>query len=334
MHNAVVRCLKQYDLPPTDAGIVADSLLFASVRGVDTHGIALLPTYLRELQGGRANRRANMTESAHLPATSRLDADGALGILAGHRAMNLAVEKANTFGIGAVSVGNSNHFGAAGYFSFLAAQQGLIGLSFSNADALMAPDLGCSKVLGTNPLACCIRAQGDEYFHLDMATSQIAFSKVKQHLAHGLPLPQHWVVNGIDHATLNNVILKPLGGYKGQGIATLVQILSALLADMPTDTELSHLFTEPFDTPRQVGHFFIAIKVNAFLDESRFRARLSTLMAEIRRSRALEAQQVLVPGDKEHQAQVQRHEQGIPLDEEVVKVLAPYLDVTDFYQPT
>lgn len=297
------------------AGWVADGLVETSLRGIDTHGVRLFPTYIKELDGGRSRARPELTwigDPAPRRAARLLDAGGALGLVAGRFACAEAVRLAREHGVGTVAVRNSNHFGAASVYTLAMARQGVLGMSFTNSDALVAPFHGVRPIFGTNPISLAVQGEGDDLFCADFATSQVSYSKVKHHRAHGLPLEDGWVVTaGQDVAAL-----KPLGGHKGHCLGMMVEILCALLAGMPLDHELSHLYGEPYDEPRQVAHLFLAYDIAAFQNPAAFRASLSRLLRLVREQPAVEGERVLVPGDLESEETARRRVEGIPLTDE------------------
>ncbi len=328
LRAAIVAFLEEQRLTPEHAGFVADTLVETSLLGIDTHGVRLLPTYALELQGGRANPRPELRFDERLPAVAVLDADDALGVVAGNVAMRSTSARAAKLGIAATAVRNSNHFGAAGHYARIAARTDQIGLVFSNSDALVVPTNGKVPLNGTNPLAVAAPAAGEEFL-LDMATSQTAYSRVKHFLANGLPLPRGWATDasGEDAAASRAVAaLLPLGGYKGQGLGMMVQILTTVLTNLPFDAELSHLYEPPYDAPRRVGHFFVAIEIAAFAEVETFKRRLSELLARFRRSPpAVDGTNVIVPGDLERQSRERRLQTGIPLGQAELAVLQPFL---------
>jgi ureidoglycolate dehydrogenase (NAD+) len=206
-------------------------------------------------------------------------------------------------------VRNSNHFGAASVYTLAMARQGVLGLAFTNSDALVAPHGGTRPVFGTNPISMAVQGEGDDLFCADFATSQVSYSKVRHHRAHGLPLEPGWVVEG------EETVLEPLGGHKGQCLGMMVEILCALLAGMPLDAELSHLYTPPFDEPRQVAHLFIALDVAAFRAPAAFRADLSRLLGQVRAEPAVDGERIVAPGDLEAETVAERRGRGIPLED-------------------
>ena len=295
-----------------DANIISDSLITASLCGIDTHGIRLLETYVLELENGRAALNPDIRLERETPVSSLMDAGNANGVVAGVKAMELAVNKAKNSGIGMVVVNHSNHFAAASIYTRLAAQNGLIGLCMSNSDALVALENGVDAFLGTNPIAFSAPGNNSAGFNLDFATSQVAYSKVMAYLAAGEPLPSGWATDdtGKDSSHNQSVnALKPLGGYKGQGLGFMVQMLTSVLGGMPYDHKLSHLYGEPYDAPRQVSHFMLAINPELFIDSEVFKQRVNDLLAEAR----IHSPEALVPGTQEVQIIAERSQQGIPL---------------------
>lgn len=258
--------------------------------------------------------------SARAAATATLDADGALGLVAGRMAADRAVELARSHGVGAVSVANSNHFGAASCYTLRMARRGAIGFCCSNSDALVAPFGGRAPFFGTNPLSLAARGQGGELVCADFATSQVSYSKVLLRREGGRPLGRGWAIGaeGRDASELDPgdsiAALSPLGGHKGEGLAMIVQVLSALLAGEPMDHELGHFYEPPFDRPRRIAHLFLAFDVAAFTGNEHFRRRLSEQLARLRLQPASDpSRPVQAPGDPEAESARDRARRGIPV---------------------
>lgn len=297
-----------------DARFISETLVDSSLRGIDTHGIRLFNYYLLELRHGRANLHPKMQVDERLLATATIDADNANGLIAGKKGMEVAIEKANRLGIGMTVVKNSNHFGAAGSFTRLASAAGLIGISMSNSDALVSFQGSTEPFLGTNPIAFSIPTQ-DIPFELDLATSQVAYSKIKTYLKNNIPLESGWGIDelGQDSEISNKVrALQPLGGYKGQALGMMVQMLTCVLSGGLFDNQISHLYTEPYDKPRKISHSFIAINPKAFMDETEFINRVSALLESAKKV----APEVILPGQKEKESMLIRIKEGLPLSDE------------------
>ena len=311
------RALEPRGVSPEHAGFVVEGLIEASLRGIDTHGVRLFRTYLAELDGGRAKAQPQLSWREAGAAARVLDAGAALGVVAGRVAANETVRLAREFGVGAVVVRNSNHFGPASCYTLAMARQQVLGFSCTNSDALVAPFRGTQPLMGTNPISLVAPGLGDELFCADFATSQVSYSKVKHYREQGQPLPAGWAVakDGQDAAGRGAEIaaLHPLGGYKGQCLGMMVEILCPLLAGEPLDHELSHLYVEPFDQPRRVAHFFFGLHLPAFTDPDSFRAQVSRLLALARAQDSAGNEPVQAPGDPEATAEADRRQHGIPL---------------------
>lgn len=302
--------LTQRGLSDEHAGWVAGGLLEASLRGIDTHGVRLFPTYLSELDGGRSRARPEMRWLGEARAARVLDAGHALGLVAGRTACAEAVRLAKESGVGAVAVRNSNHFGAASVYTLEMARQGALGMSFTNSDALVAPFHGLTPLFGTNPISLAVEAERGDVFCADFATSQVSYSKVKHYRAQGLPVDPAWTVGEA---------LLPLGagsGHKGHCLGMMVEILCSVLTGMPLDHELSHLYAPPYDEPRRVAHLFLAFDLGAFREPGGFRADLSRLMGIVREQPAAGDDPVKVPGDPEAEAMAERFREGVPLTDD------------------
>lgn len=290
------------------------ALVKTSLWGIDTHGLRLLPLYLKELDEGRASKNPKLITKL-TGAVGTIDADNACGSIAGTYASHVAVSLAREFGVGVVSVRKSNHFGAASVYGDIIAKNGMIGLIMTSAAARMAPFNGTRPFFGTNPI-CFSAPTIDRPFIFDMATSQISYSQVKHRRAQGLELGAGWALDSNGRPTtdpINVTTLSPLGGYKGQGLAMTVQILSALLAGMPLDTELEHLDTGDFSIGRNIGHFILAIDPARFGNIGNFTTGISDLIAAVRTVPALYGTSVIAPGDPQARQEKTRLANGIPL---------------------
>lgn len=303
------------------AGHVADSLVETSLRGVDSHGVHLYPHYCRAVEGGRINARANIRTIRTAASAAIIDADHAFGHYAGAVAIDTAVGMARETGIGAVSVANSSHFGAAAYFALRAARSGYLGMAFCNADALVKVYNGRSSFFGTNPICFCAPLSGEEPFCLDMATSLAAWNKVKNARAVGSTIPQWWAFDefGVGVTDPHRArSLAPLGGYKGFDLGMMVDILCALLANGPMSKDIPPMFDAPLSARRRISHFFLALDISKFVPLDVFMARLREMADRVRATPAMEDADdaVMVAGDPEKRCHAVRVVEGIPMAEE------------------
>lgn len=327
-----------WGMPRENAAIAADGIAWADLRGVKSHGIAKLPGYDVWRRDGRIRVNASPEIERDTPVSALIDGDGGLGYAAGHLAMTTAIAKAKAIGIGVVSVRNSAHFGACGFYTELAVQTGLIGLVMTGTAACsVAPTLGAEAKLGTEPISFGAPAVGDDYFLLDMATTTVAQGKILNLFVENQPCPPGWILDpaGAESTDTRDYFDKggfitSLGGsllgssYKGYGLAVMVNILSACLSG-------SSLITDPLHAkrpgiPNNIGHFFLALDPGLFRDPVAFRRDVSTLIDSLRAARPLDgAMPVMVAGDPERRAMAKYLTEGIevpPNMKEKIRALA------------
>lgn len=309
--------LSSYQVRDDVAAHVTEGLVLASHRGVDSHGVRLLPHYIRGLQAGRINPNPEFRFDQRAAATGHLDGDHTFGHAAGAEGMKLAMKMAQSAGMGAVGVGNSSHFGAAAYFSLMAAGEGMIGLSFTHADALMQSHGGKRSFFGTNPICFAAPCRDEEPFCLDMATTTVTWNRVLREGGDGRQLPDNWGADADGIATRDPkeiAMLNPIGGYKGFGLAMMVDVLCGLLTDMPFGRGITRMYDDPIEEHRSLGHFFMAIRIDGFTDPERFKNRIQQMMDDVRAEPPQVAgNPVQVAGDPEKAAQKERSLNGIPL---------------------
>jgi LDH2 family malate/lactate/ureidoglycolate dehydrogenase len=305
------------------AATVAETLVATSLRGVDSHGVARLPIYVERLRAGVLNPRPRPKVDRRDGAVAVVDGDAGPGQIAGLFATDLSVELAGSFGIGAVSVHSSNHYGAAGIYAARAARAGMIGLSTTNADPLAVPFGGARKALGTNPIAFAAPTDGG-VFVLDMATSQVAANKVFNARDEGRSIPEGWAVDESGAAITDPnefYAVVPLGGYKGYGLALMVEVLSGVLGGAGVTHGVAGLFAN-LEEPQGLGHFHLALDPERTVGRERFAAVLSGLLDELRKiPPAPGFEEVLVAGDPEERAERERSADGIPLPDALVEKL-------------
>ena len=321
--------LRALDLDPDAAGHVVDSLVQTSLRGVDSHGIQLFPHYVRAVSAGRVIARPTPVLERTAVSTARLDAGHAFGHHAGALAIDAAVRIARETGVGAVSVHDSTHFGAAAYFALRAADAGMIGFSFTNADSLVKAFNAREPVFGTNPVCFAAPLRDESPLCLDMATSLVSWNKVRNSRVSGATLGVDWAFDRDGEPTTDAMAaasLNPAGGYKGYGLGMMVEVLCGLLADGPVAHELLPMFTSPIEARRQLSHFFLALDNGRFVPPERFRARLQGLVDTIRTMHPMQVgahpDAVMVPGDPEKRAFVVRTRDGIPAAQALLDAFA------------
>lgn len=297
------------------ADYVAEGLVQTSARGVDSHGVRLLPHYLKGVKGGRINPNPNYKFKRTSASTGLLDADHTFGHAAGMEAAKKAIEFAIDAGTGHIAVYNSSHFGAAAYYALEIANHDMIGMSFTNTDALIKTYAGKRPFLGNSPICFTAPCKDEEPFCLDMATSVVTFNKIKQLREEGLPAPvgAGFDSEGIETTDADEItMLSPIGGYKGYGLSMMVEILCSLLTGMPYGFHIPKMFEAPMNEKRFLGHFISAMRIDCFQDKEIFKKRLSLMMSELRNEPLLNRDiPIQVAGDPEKKSAETRSKKGI-----------------------
>lgn len=311
------------DADTADAGTRA--MMHGSRLGVDSHGVRLLDHYVDFLVGGCVTGAPQMRFATEFGAVATLDAADALGALAAYRAMDKAVECADAFGIGAVGIRNSSHFGPAGAFALAAAERGCVGLAFCNSDSLVRLHDGAERFHGTNPIAAAAPAPGGRPWLLDMATSAIPYNRVRLYGSLGLPLPAQTASDQDGADTLDPSLvemLAPVGaafGFKGAGLAGLVEMFSAVLSGARLSFDIPPMIGPDMRSPRSVGAFVLALRPSAFLPLADYEAGMARYLSTLRASRPVDGGTVMAPGDREWREADRRAETGIPIDPATAK---------------
>ncbi|HHT9106582.1 MAG TPA: Ldh family oxidoreductase [Candidatus Wujingus californicus] len=299
------------------ARFVAEGLVQTSLRGVDSHGIRLFPHYLRGVKGGRINPNPKYKFTQTAPSTALLDADHTFGHAAGMEAAKRAIELATEAGTGHIAIYNSSHFGAAAYYALEIAKNDMIGVSFTNTDALVMTFAGKRPFLGNNPICFAAPCKDEEPFCLDMATSVVTFNKIRQLREERLPAPLGVGANkdGVETTNPNEITtLLPISGYKGYGLSMVVEILCGLLTGMPYGPHIPKMFEAPMSQKRFLGQFIIAMRIDCFQDKEIFKKRLSEMMKEVRNEPRFDKNiPIQVAGDPEKRSYTERCKNGIPL---------------------
>ncbi|HYG45309.1 MAG TPA: Ldh family oxidoreductase [Bordetella sp.] len=310
------RCLMAMDVPDADAACVADSLVQTSLWGVDSHGIARLPHYLNRLAHGSILARPDVRIVRSGPATAQVHGGQGLGIVVAHRANRLAMDIARESGVAAVGVSDSSHCGAVGLYSRAAADAGLVGLAFTHSDSIAAPFGGHVPFLGTNPVSVAVPRQDGPPVCLDMASTAIAWNRVMNGRREGHALPPDVALDDAGHDAIDPHAvraLRPLGGprygYKGYGLALMIELLCGPLNGNPYGPHISPMYQQ-LDVARRLGAFFIVIDPGRFAGGPLLGAAVAQMAGEL----AAQPGQPRMPGDPEQAAQAQRVQDGIPME--------------------
>lgn len=321
-----------------DANTATTVLIAADVRGIDSHGVARLPGYIRLWEAGRINPAPNIRIIYESPSTATIDGDAGLGLVVAPYAMQVAINKAKTAGTGWVSVGNSNHFGIAGYHAMMALQHDMTGIAMTNASALVAPTFSVERMLGTNPIAVAIPAGEQPPFVADFATTTASNGKLEILQRKNGDAPLGWVQDkdGNDvtdaHALKTGGVMLPLGSdrehgsHKGYALGSIVDIFSAVFSGAsygPWAPPFPAYVPMPENMPgKGLGHFFGAMRIDAFRPAEEFKSHMDNWINRFRNATPAPGyDRVLIPGDPEREMEAIRMKEGIPLNENVYQDL-------------
>lgn len=295
---------------------VAQILIHADLRGVNSHGALRTEHYISRLKAGGINPKPEISFKPTGPVTGVVDGDDGFGHVIADAAMGHAIEMAKENGVGMVTAMNSSHCGALSYFVQEATKHNLIGIAMTHTDKIVVPFGGKEAFLGTNPIAYGVPAKSEKPFILDMATSNVALGKILQHKAEGKEIPLGWGVD--EHGTpvtdpAKVVSLSPFGGPKGSGLSMIVDIFSGLLAGMAFGPHINKMYDD-LDKKRKLGHYFCAINPSFFTDQENFLTQMDAMIQEIREVPPAEGfTSVLVPGEIEQRNEERNKETGVQI---------------------
>ena len=301
---------------------VTIGLCETSLRGVDSHGVRLLPHYVNSALSGRKNPKPEYKIDKTFPSIAHLDADNAFGHAAGMKAVDIAMDMAETQGIGVVAVSNSSHPGAMASMALKAARKGYAAFAFTHADALVLSHNGTRPYFGTNPICLAVPREEEEPYCLDMASSIIPWNGVLMHKNSKEPLQEEVAADSKGELTTNPddaVCLMPTGGYKGFGIASMVEILCGIYTGMQFGRAIPAMYKAPIDQPRHLGQFYMVIRVDGVIDANSFLLKMQEMTNEVRVEPAIDGEQVMLPGDPEMHTAEKRMRNGVPLDDATVE---------------
>lgn len=333
----MIDVLVKVDVPLVDARMCAEVLIMADKLGIDSHGAnRLKPIYYDRIKAGILEPMTTAEIVKETPTTAVIDGHNGMGHVIGKMAMRLAIDKASKFGMGMTAVRNSTHYGIAGYYALMAAGSDMIGITGTNARPSIAPTFGVENMLGTNPMTFAMPTDEDFPFLLDCATSVTQRGKIELYAREGKPCGKGWVIdkNGNSktdsHQVLQDLVngqaaLTPLGGvgedmggYKGYGYATVVEILSAALQGGAFMKMLMGIENGK-KVPYPLGHFFIAIDINAFTTPEAFKKTCGDILRQLRASEKMPGQErIYTAGEKEYMAMQFRKDKGVPFNKELL----------------
>ena len=325
----VAQIFERAGVPGDEAARVADALVSADARGMTSHGVMRVPMYMKKVRakGFRAGTKGTVLQET--AATMLLDGEDGLGQVITWRAMEEAIRKARSAGVGVVGVTRSNHFGEGAYYALEAIRHDMIGILTTNGSANTPPHGGRSMVAGNLPLTVGVPANKELPILLDMAMCVSSKGKIAYAAKKGEQIPAGWAVDANGQATvdpqkvLDGGWILPIGGYKGWGMILILDILSGVLTGGPMGPEVTDLFTGAPETPQGLGHFVLALNIAAFMPVADFKRRMDRRIRSIKDSERLPGvDEILMPGERELKLERDRRAQGIPLSVAVLEQVA------------
>jgi len=327
------RVFEGLGVPPEDARIVTDVLIAADLRGIESHGVGRLKYYYDRIRAGVQSTQTRMEIVRETETTAVVDGHHGMGHVIAYRSMRMAMDKARRYGLGAVAVRNSTHFGIAGYYALMAAGEGMMGFVVTNARPAIAPTFSTEPMLGTNPIAFAAPSDMPFPFCFDAATSITQRGKIEVAARAEKPVPEGWLVDpegrpvtdpvrilrDLDKGTAAFLPLggagEEMGGHKGYGLATMVEILSAALSGGAFLKDLLGVAPDGSRRPYMLGHFFLAIDVEHFVPLDVARRITGQIMRDLQNARKEPGRdRIYVAGEKEYEAQARVRAQGIPVN--------------------
>jgi len=324
-----------------DAQVIADILTAAEKRGIPSHGMIRIKDYVLMHEKGRINVAPEVNATRETPSTAVVDGDGAYGMVAAKRSMEIAIDKAKNAGTGWVSTNNSNHFGIAGYYAMMALNEDMIGIAMTNANSLVAPTFSKDKRLGTNPIAVAVPAGKYPPYVADFATTPIARGKLAIKGKKGEKLEHGFVQDSEGRPSTDPDIIKeggailPLGGdrlhgsHKGYCLNSIVDIFTAIFSGANfgpfVPPQVPFLPLPDNQVGKGLGHFFGAMRIDAFEEKEEFKERMDKWIETFRASESAEGQpKVLIPGDPEREMEGKTNKEGVdilgPVKKDLVEI--------------
>ena len=321
------RLLVAHGLSEQDAGIVANCLVRADLRGVDTHGLQFLPQYIDRVRRGLVNPKPDLVVERVTPMVGALDGQNGFGFIVATKAMAAAIDMAREFGVGVVSARRSTHFGMAACYTLQALEAGFISFVFTNASRAMPPWGGREAFLGTSPIAAAAPAGDELPFDLDMSPAVAARGKIRRAARRGEAIPLGYALDAQGrpttdpNAALDGGVVLPIGGPKGSGISMLMDVMCGVISGAACAGDVGNQFLD-YDRPQNVGHFFLAMKPDLFVPKDEYLKRMDTLVRRVHAiAPAQGVDEILMPGERERRFEATRRRTGLPYHPKEVAAL-------------
>ena len=320
----VVTIAQAAGVPEKEAGIFSDSLVDADIHGSSTHGVSRLNIYIRRIQKGLIDPRAEITVDRMRGAAMAVDAGNGLGQVQAYRVLKMLLPLARAAGIAVATIRNSQHFGALSYYCNKAAQEDMILFAATNAEPSMAPQGGYQAYFGTNPLAVSFPTGKGYPIKIDLSTSLVARGNIIAARKRGEDIPPGWALDvegnpttDAEKALMGTVLT--MAGHKGYALALMVDVFSGVLSGSAFGSSVGSMYKD-MDRKQDVGHFFCLMDIDALMDVAVFKKRIDRMIDEIKASKKRQGvEEILIPGERSFRKARENREKGIPLGEETIK---------------
>ncbi|MEX0720095.1 MAG: Ldh family oxidoreductase [Balneolaceae bacterium] len=302
-----------------DAAIFADALVEADLNGTSTHGVSRLNIYMKRVQKGLINPKAELKVERQRGSTLVLDADNGLGQVQAMKALDLLMPLSRSNGIAACTIRNSQHFGALSYYCNKVTEKDMILFATTNCEPSLAPEGASEAYFGTNPLASSFPTGKGYPVKIDLATSLVARGNIIAAQKNGESIPENWALTKegeptTDPAAALEGAMRPMAAHKGSALALMVEIFSSVLSGAAIGPSVGSMYNQ-MDRKQDVGHFFALMDISAFMDPSVFKHRMDHTMDQIKSSKKRpDTEEILIPGERSFKRAQQNREQGITID--------------------
>jgi LDH2 family malate/lactate/ureidoglycolate dehydrogenase len=325
--EVVTEIAKAAGVPDRDAETLADSLVDADIYGLSTHGVSRVNIYMRRIQKGLIDPRAEISFDKRGRSVIAVDAGNGLGQVQASKVLEHLISMAKTGGIAAATIRNSQHFGALSYYCNRAAQENMILIAMTTAEPSMSPEGGCEAYFGTNPIAASFpTGKAFNFVRIDLSTSLVARGNIIAAQKEGKAIPSGWALDvegnpttDPDEALLGTVLT--MAGHKGYALALLVELFSSVLSGAAIGSSIGSMYKD-MDRKQDVGHFFCLMDISAFMDVSDFKTRVDSMIDEIKACKKRpNVEEILIPGERKFRTALENRKLGIPIGDQTFKEL-------------
>jgi LDH2 family malate/lactate/ureidoglycolate dehydrogenase len=323
----VTEIARAAEVPERDAETLADSLVDADIHGLSTHGISRVNIYIRRIEKGLIDPKAEISFDKSNRSVIAVDAGNGLGQVQASKVLEQLIPMAKASGIAAATIRNSQHFGALSYYCNRAAQEDMILIAMTTAEPSMSPEGGCQAYFGTNPIAASFpTGKAFNFVRIDLSTSFVARGNIIAAQKEGKAIPLGWALDPEGNPTtdpgeaLMGTVLT-MAGHKGYALALFVELFSSVLSGAAIGSSIGSMYKD-MDRKQDVGHFFCLMDIDGFMDVSRFKRRVDSMIDEIKAcKRRPEVEEILIPGERRFQKALENRKLGIPIGVQTFKEL-------------